>query len=146
MFTGRRLLQTSNNRTPQATETEKEQLTAALGAARRERAALETIHGSLVLTERYQSDMLQAAQMVEPPRTAAGEHQGHWCKAPQAELPAPPAAKPVGFLKALGEWSQRQAAHIKSIFREGVFGLLQWGGYVPTDADFRCVGRRRRRR
>ena len=52
--------------------------------------------------------------------------------------------RPVGFLTALGEWSQRTAAHVKGIVRKGMLTLLLWGGYVPSDADFRCAGRCRR--
>ena len=124
------------------TETDLERLTAAVAAARRERAALDAAHGALVSTEIHQQEILQAAQMAAQAGEVAGEQAAPWRAAAPRPLAAPGLV--AGFLAAVGGWSQRAAARVKSLVREGAIEVLIFGGYDPTAADIRFAGRRRR--
>lgn len=120
------------------------ELTAALGAARAERATLEAIHGSLLATEHYQSDLLQAAQAAKVAGNLEGEErEAH--SLTQAGRAAAAAAQPrvvTRFVEAIGGWTQRTVARVANLVQKGLFEILVCGNYQPSDADMRCAGGR----
>ena len=128
---------------PQAAEAELEGVAAAMDAARAERAALDVFHGSLIAAERHTCDLLAAVQVAAFAGEAGGEDEAaHWRTRPPAGRAAAGRAKP-GFMEAVGGWSQRVVANVASLLSRGVFELLMWRGYTPTDADLRFAGQQR---
>ena len=129
---------------PQAAEEQTgarlERLAAALGAARRERAALDAIHGCLVSADRHQCDLLQAAQVASLAASLSASVPGG-AEAARAlthgQAPGGAAAGKAGFLAAIGGWTQRTAARVRSLVQRGCFDVMVWSGYVPSDADMR---------
>ena len=116
-------------------ESELEELAAEVAAARREGAALDVVHRSLIATERHQCDMLQVLQLADLQAARAGVERP--ARRPQVAAPAAAGLK-AGLMHVVSEWSARAAA----LVQKGAYAIVTWGGYVPTDADMRCAGQR----
>ena len=104
-------------------------LTLELQRARSEREAHQTLHGALVMLERYQSNLLQAGARAGLRLPEDGAGAGQELRGPDASQPAAP-----GFFQGLFGRIHLAFPRLK---QNMTLALIRGGFYVPTDDELR---------